>query len=181
MMDIRFGKCEHVNGARIRVTIPGYSGDAGFDCLLMQPCASGPAAWLPPAEGDVVVVAVDQERLENSVVLGAVYPDAVHPPKTKDTQAALAYDEVYLGKPVPETKIPRDDHVQAELSAIRSELDKIKTAFSAHVHALPPMVAGEVPVAVIPTGTGPGNTGAAPTYDQGYSVGETATDCVWGK
>ena len=40
---IRFGKCQSVKGARVRVSIPGFSGDAAIDCLLMQPCASGPS------------------------------------------------------------------------------------------------------------------------------------------
>ena len=181
MNEIRFGKCTAVNGPRIGVTIPGFSGDAGFDCLLLQPCAQGPSVWCPPAVGDVVVIALDFDRLENSVVLGVVYPDAKQPPKNGPKQAAVAFDEVYLGSPAPDTKIARDDRVQAQLSAIKSELDAIKSAFSAHAHSLPAMVAGSTPVTAAPTGEGPGATGASAVYAQGYTVGATACDCVWGR
>lgn len=180
-MNIVYGKCERISAPRATVRIPGFSGDAVFECLLMQPCVSGPSAWVPPAAGDVVVIALDEERLENSVVLGSVYPDAKNPPKGGQDQAAFEFSEVYLGNPTPDTKLSRDDKVQAELKSIKSELDAIKSAFSAHTHSLPPMQAGTYNVAVLPTGEGPGNTGASPTYAQGYVVGDTASECVWGR
>lgn len=180
-MNIVYGKCERISAPRATVRIPGFAGDAVFECLLMQPCVSGPAAWVPPAVGDVVVVALDEERLENSVVLGSVYPDAKVPPKAGQNQAAFEFSEVYLGNPTPDTKLPRDDKIQAELKAIKAELDAIKSAFSAHSHSLPPMQAGTFSVVVLPTGEGPGITGASPTYAQEYVVGATASECVWGR
>lgn len=162
-MDIRFGKCAAVNGPRIGVTIPGFSGDAGFECLLLQPCALGPSVWMPPAVGDVVVIALDEERLENSVVLGVVYPDGKMPPKTGQNQAAVAFDEVYLGNPTPDTKSPRDDRLQSQLSAIKSALDALVLTYNGHTH--------EVAEGV-----------AAATENQqtnSYSVGDTASDCVY--
>ena len=33
---IRFGKCKSINGARVRVTLVGYSGEASVDCLLLH-------------------------------------------------------------------------------------------------------------------------------------------------
>lgn len=180
-MNIVYGKCERISAPRATVRIPGFSGDAVFECLLMQPCVSGPSAWVPPAVGDVVVIALDDERLENSVVLGSVYPDAKSPPKAGQNQAAFEFSEVYLGNPMPDAKLPRDDKIQAELNAIKSELDAIKAAFSGHVHALPPMQAGTAPVVVMPTGEGPGSTGASPLYAQGYAVGSTESECVWGR
>lgn len=180
-MNIVYGKCERISAPRATVRIPGFSGDAVFECLLMQPCVSGPLAWVPPAVGDVVVIALDEERLENSVVLGSVYPDAKNPPKGGQDQAAFGFSEVYLGNPTPDTKLSRDDKVQAELKSIKSELDAIKSAFSSHTHSLPPMQAGTYNVVVLPTGEGPGNTGASPTYAQGYAVGDTASECVWGR
>lgn len=180
-MNIVYGKCERISAPRVTVRIPGFSGDAVFECLLMQPCVSGPSAWVPSAVGDVVVIALDEERLENSVVLGSVYPDAKNPPKAGQNQAAFEFSEVYLGNPTPDTKLPRDDKIQAELNAIKSELDAIKSAFSEHTHSLPPMQAGTYSVAVLPTGEGPGNTGASPAYAQGYAVGDTASECVWGR
>lgn len=180
-MNIVYGKCERISAPRVTVRIPGFSGDAVFECLLMQPCVSGPSAWVPSAVGDVVVIALDEERLENSVVLGSVYPDAKNPPKAGQNQAAFEFSEVYLGNPTPDVKLPRDDKIQAELNAIKSELDAIKAAFSGHVHALPPMQAGTAPVVVMPTGEGPGSTGASPLYAQGYAVGSTESECVWGR
>ena len=180
-MNIVYGKCERISAPRATVRIPGFSGDAVFECLLMQPCVSGPSAWVPPAVGDVVVIALDEERLENSVVLGSVYPDVKSPPKAGQNQTAFEFSEVYLGNPTPDTKLPRDDKIQAELKSIKSELDAIKSAFSAHTHSLPPMQAGTFSVVVLPTGEGPGITGASPTYAQGYAVGDTASECVWGR
>lgn len=180
-MNIVYGKCERISAPRATVRIPGFSGDAVFECLLMQPCVSGPSAWFPPAVGDVVVIALNEERLENSVVLGSVYPDAKNPPKAGQNQAAFEFSEMYLGNPTPDTKLPRDDKIQAELKSIKSELDAIKAAFSGHVHALPPMQAGTAPVVVMPTGEGPGSTGASPLYAQGYAVGSTESECVWGR
>ena len=159
---IKFGECKAVNGARVQVMVPGFSGNAVLDCLLMQPCAAGPSAWLPPAVGDVVVVAYDEDRPEDSVVLGVVYPDAKAPPKTGQSEACFAYERVYIGSPVPDTKCPRDDRVQSQLSAIKSELDAFVAAYNGHTHAV----------------SGGAAAATAAQHAQGYSVGDTASDCV---
>lgn len=186
-MDIRFGKCTAVNGARIGVTIPGLSGDAGFECLLLQPCALGPSVWMPPAVGDVVVIALDEERLENSVVLGVVYPDAKTPPKTGRNQAAVTFSEVYLGNPTPDTKSPRDDRLQSQLSAIKSALDSLVSVFNSHNHTVATVSAADAAAiveaaATVSIATTSMQTGSPqPLQQNSYSVGETASDCVWAR
>ena len=184
---IRFGTCKRIDGARVRVAIPGFSGDAGIDCLLMQPCAVGPSVWFPPAVGDVVVVAVDENRLEDSVVLGVVYPDAKTPPKSGENQAAVAFDEVYLGNPTPDTKVARDDKLQEQLKAIKSELDSFVSAYNAHTHTVVTVTAADAAAIVEAATTGlPAATtmlAGATTgqHAQGYSVGGTDCECVWGR
>lgn len=178
---ITFGRVQKVDGARVVVVVTGSGGDAPIDALLMQPCGvSGPSAWLPPSVGDVVVVSLDTERLEDSVVLGVVYPDGKTPPKTGGDEAAIQAGTVYLGSDVESAEAcPRDDRLQSELSKIKSELDAIKSAFSAHTHNIPPLtVTGAVPSGPSPVVAGPGVTAAAPVYAQGYTVGDTASDSV---
>lgn len=181
-MNIQFGKVKKVDGARVVVAITGAGGACSVEALLVQPCGvSGPAVWLAPSVGDVVAVAFNAERPEDSVVLGVVYPDGKTPPKTGADEVAIQAGKVFIGDDVNGTKpCPRDDHVQDELSKIKSELDAIKSAFSAHTHSLPPMIAGPYPVtlAADPSVTGPGSTGPAPVYAQGYTVGATASDSV---
>lgn len=182
---IRFGKCKSINGARVRVSLVGYSGDASVDCLLMQPCASGPSVWMPPAVGDVVVVWFDEDFPEDSVVLGSVYPDGINTPKDGPKQAAVTFDEVYLGNPTPETKCPRDDKLQAQLSAIKSELDSFVAAFNAHTHTVATVTAADA-AAIVAAAAVPGSVAttamlAGPTtsHAQGYSVAATDSECVW--
>ena len=181
---IRFGKCKSINGARVRVSLVGYSGDASVDCLLMQPCASGPSVWMPPAVGDVVVVWFDEDRPEDSVVLGSVYPDGKNPPKDGTKQAAVAFDEVYLGNPAPDTKCPRDDKLQAQLSAIKSELDSFVAAFNSHTHTIATVTAADAAAIVAAAATSSVATtamlaGPTTSHTQGYSVGATDSECVW--
>lgn len=181
---IRFGTCKSIDGARVRVVIPGFEGDAGIDCMLMQPCAQGPSVWMPPAVGDVVVVAVDTERLDDSVVLGVVYPDGKLPPKTGNSEAAMQYESVYIGDPVPDTKCPRDDLVQSQLAAIKSELDSFASAFNAHNHTVVTVTAVDAAAIVAAATSGAPattsmQTGTPTAHAQGYSVGDTASDCVY--
>lgn len=182
---IRYGTCRAIKGPRIRVSLVGYSGDAAVECLLMQPCASGPSVWMPPAVGDVVVVWFDEERPEDSIVLGSVYPDGKNPPKDGPKQAAVAFDEVYMGNPTPDTKCPRDDKIQAQLKAIKSELDSFVAAFNAHTHTVASVTATDAAaiVAVAASGSGVATTAmlAGPTasHTQGYSVDATDSECVW--
>lgn len=184
-MTIMFGKCKSVDGPRVRVTLTGYSSDAAIECLLLQPCAQGPSVWLPPAVGDVVVVAYNEERPEDSVVLGTVYPDNRAAPKDGNTQAAFRYPEIYFGDPVPDTKASRDDRVQGQLNDIKAELDALTSAFNAHSHTVATVTALDAAAivgaassgvpAVVSMATG------APTasHEQSYTVGDTASECVW--
>lgn len=180
-MNIQFGKVKSIAGARVVVSITGAGGACSVEALLVQPCGvSGPAVWLAPSVGDVVAVAFNAERPEDSVVLGVVYPDGKTPPKTGADEIAIQAGKVFIGDDVNATKpCPRDDHVQDELSKIKSELDAIKSAFSAHTHTVPALtVAGAVPAGTAPVVAGPGSTGPAPVYAQGYTVGATASDSV---
>ena len=162
---IIFAQCKSVNGARVTVTLTGYEEDASAECLLMQPCGvNGPSAWLPPSPGDVLVVEYNAERPECSVVLGVVYPDGHNPPRTGADDAAICAEHIYLGSPVPDTKCPRDDRVQSQLSAIKNELDSLTSAYNLHTH-------------VVPT-AGTSNATEA-QHTQGYSVGDTASDTVF--
>lgn len=181
---IRFGKCKSINGARVRVSLVGYSGEASVDCLLMQPCAAGPSVWLPPAVGDVVVVWFDEDRPEDSVVLGSVYPDGVNTPKDGTKQAAAEFDEVYLGDPVPDTKCPRDDKLQAQLAAIKSELDSFVAAYNTHTHTVVTVTAADaaaIVAAAASQSVAATSMLAGPTesHTQGYSVDATDSECVW--
>lgn len=181
---IRFGKCKSINGARIQVSLVGYSGDAAVECLLMQPCASGPSVWTPPAVGDVVVVWFDEERPEDSIVLGSVYPDAKMPPKSGENQAAVAFDEVYLGNPAPDTKCPRDDKLQAQLAAIKSELDSFVAAYNSHTHTVATVTAADAAAIVAAAASQSVATtamlaGPTASHTQGYSVDATDSECVW--
>ncbi|MBR2307211.1 MAG: hypothetical protein IKO51_08670 [Clostridia bacterium] len=180
MISIKFAKVRKITGCRIMLALTGYDGEAVIEALLLMPCGvAGPQVWLPPSVGDVVAVLYDAERPENSVVVGVVYPDGKNPPKTGADEIAIQAKKVYIGDDVSATKpCPRDDHVQDELKAIKSELDAIKSAFSGHIHSLPPMQAGPYTVTGLPSGEGPGNTGAGPLYAQGYTVGSTASDSV---
>ena len=185
---IRFGICKVIRGARIRVSLVGYSGDAVVECLLMQPCASDPSVWMPPAVGDVVVVWFDEDRPEDSVVLGSVYPDGKTPPKSGENQAAVVFDGVYLGNPTPDTKCARDDKLQAQLKAIKAELDSFVAAYNAHTHTVATVTAVDA-AAIVAAAAVPGSVATTAMlagvttgqHAQTYSVGDTDCDCVWGR
>jgi hypothetical protein len=163
---ITFGVVKGFSGARIQLDIVGANDDARIEALYMQPgSAAGASVWLPPATGDIVVVSYDPERPEDSVVLGCVYPDGKTPPKSGKDEIALRADKVYIGSDVAQTKpCTRDDHIQAELSKLKSELDKISSIFNAHTHVC----------------SAPGEASAIPVvpYTNAYSVGATASDSV---
>lgn len=166
MIMIKFAKVRKIKGCRVMLALTGYDGEAVIEAILLQPCGvGGPKAWLPPSVGDVVAVLYDAERPENSVVLGAVYPDGKNPPKTGADEIALQAGNVFIGGDVGQTKpCPRDDHVQKELKAIKSELDAFYTIYNTHTHEC----------------AAPGVASAAPasTHTNGYSVGSTASDSV---
>lgn len=178
---ILYGEIISVEGSRARVSLPGFDADVALDAILLQPSAGshGVRTWLPPSAGTAVAVAYDEERPEDSAVLGAVYVDGQTPPKSGDV-AAVEASEVYLGASMDGIqKAPRDDRVQAQLSAIKSELDALTAAFNAHVHTVPALAVTTTPAGQV---AGPGTTAAiVEPHAQGYSVGDTASDSVFVK
>lgn len=163
---IQFGRVKSFNGARVVVALTGFDGDGVIEALLLQPCGvKSPSVWMPPTVGDVVVVAYDEERPENSVVLGVTYPDGKTPPKAGGGEIALQANKVYLGDDVSKTKpCPRDDLIQSQLSAIKSELDAFATAYSSHTHVC--------------AAVGSPSASPAPSHSNSYTVGTTASDSV---
>lgn len=160
------------------LALTGYEGDAVIEAILLMPCGvAGPQAWLPPSVGDVVAVIYDAERPENSVVIGAVYPDGKNPPKTGADEIALQAGKVFIGDDVNATKpCPRDDRLQDQLKAIKNELDSFVSAYNSHVHTVPVLT---VHLETTPNPTaGPGTTAATTSRTQTYSVGTTASDSV---
>ena len=176
MISIKFAKVRKITGCRIMLALTGYDGEAVIEAILLMPCGvAGPQVWLPPSVGDVVAVLYDAERPENSVVVGAVYQDGKNPPKTGADEIALQAGKVFIGDDVSETKpCPRDDHVQDELKAIKSELDAFVSAYNSHVHTVPALTVTMTPSPV----AGPGTTAATTSRTQTYSVGSTASDSV---
>ena len=176
MIMIKFAKVRKIKGCRVMLALTGYEGEAVIEAILLMPCGvAGPQVWLPPSVGDVVAVLYDAERPENSVVVGAVYPDGKNPPKTGADEIALQAGKVFIGDDVSETKpCPRDDHVQDELKAIKSELDAFVSAYNSHVHTVPALTVTMTPSPV----AGPGTTAATTSRTQTYSVGQTASDSV---
>lgn len=176
MISIKFAKVRKITGCRIMLALTGYDGEAVIEAILLMPCGvAGPQVWLPPSVGDVVAVLYDAERPENSVVVGAVYQDGKNPPKTGADEIALQAGKVFIGDDVSETKpCPRDDHVQDELKAIKSELDAFVSAYNSHVHTVPALTVTMTPSPV----AGPGTTAATTSRTQTYSVGQTASDSV---
>jgi hypothetical protein len=162
---ILFGKVTRFSGARVTLELVGVAGNATIEALYLLPGSSAAQVWLPPAPGDVVAVAYNDERPEDSLVLGRVYADGDNPPRTGGSEVAIEAGKVYLGDDVNSTRpCSRDDHVQAELSAIKAELDKISVAFNAHTHIC----------AAVGAASATPNAG----YNNGYSVGSTASDSV---
>lgn len=175
---IQFGRVKKFDAGRVTVALTGLDSDATIEALWLQPGSlKGPSVWLPPAVDDLVVVAYDDERPENSVVLGVVYPDGKNPPKTGADEIAIQAGKVYIGDDVSKTKAcPRDDRVQDQLKAIKSELDSFVSAYNAHVHTVPVLT---VHLETLPNPTaGPGTTAATTSRTQTYSVGSTASDSV---
>lgn len=178
MIMIKFAKVRKITGCRTMLALTGYEGEAVIEAILLTPCGvAGPQAWLPPSVGDVVAVLYDAERPENSVVVGAVYPDGKNPPKTGADEIALQAEKVFIGDNVSATKpCPRDDRLQNQLKAIKSELDSFVSAYNSHVHTVPVLT---VHLETTPNPTaGPGTTAATTSRAQTYSVGSTASDSV---
>lgn len=168
--ELQYGEVVETGGAQIRVKLSGYEADVAVDMKLLQPGGfSAVKSWIAPQAGDCVAVLVDTERPEDSVVLGGVYTDVRGPVGTGAT-IALQAPRVYIGSDVDAAqKAARDDHVQAELAAIKAALDALVLAFNDHVHEYLNV-------------TSPAST-AIPTNPatQTYTVGDTAADSVYVK
>lgn len=165
-MGVLFGEIVQVDAGRATVKLAGYESDGVIEAVLLQAGGgSSVKTWIPPQAGDVVAVAYDEERPEDSAVLGGVYTDAQTPPKT-GANIALQAPSVYLGESMSGIqRASRDDHLQDELTAIKNELDQIAAAF------------GKVQTAL----AGLGVVMPDPFYTPGYTVGQTAADSVWVK
>ena len=166
MTSIKFAKVRKITGCRIMLALTGYDGEAVIEAILLMPCGvAGPQVWLPPSVGDVVAVLYDAERPENSVVVGAVYPDGKNPPKTGADEIALQAGKVFIGDDVSATSpCPRDDRLQSQLNEIKDELDAFASAYSSHTHLC----------------AAPGSASASPAapHSNSYTVGQTASDSV---
>lgn len=163
MISLVYGILKSAENGRAAVSLPGYEGDAVVDAVLMLPGGGHKVkTWIAPVAGDQVAVLVDDERPEDSLVLGGVYTDAQSAPKD-GARVAIQAPEVWLGVDVSQAKkAARDDLVQKELSAIKSALDSLVAAYNAHTHPIPDGVSG--------TTTATANA---------YAVGATAADSVW--
>lgn len=177
MISIKFAKVRKITGCRIMLALTGYDGEAVIEAILLMPCGvAGPQVWLPPSVGDVVAVLYDTERPENSVVVGVVYPDGKNPPKTGADEIALQAGKVFIGDDVSQTKAcPRDDRLQDQLDAIKSELDAFASNYSLHTHQC---AAPGSPTTTPLVEPGVPSTPALPMHENSYSVGSTASDSV---
>lgn len=177
MISIKFAKVRKITGCRIMLALTGYEGEAVIEAILLMPCGvAGPQAWLPPSVGDVVAVLYDAERPENSVVVGVVYPDGKNPPKTGADEIAIQAKKVYIGDDVSQTKAcPRDDRLQDQLKAIKSELDAFASNYSLHTHQC---AAPGSPTTTPLVSPGVPSTPVEPMHENSYSVGSTASDSV---
>lgn len=161
-MMLTFGKIVSVSSGRARVRLAGYAEDVCIDMLFLQPAGtSSVTVWMPPQSGDLVAVAFNEERPEDSVVLGSVFADGQDAPRS-DQSLAMQAPAVYLGASMTGTqKASRDDHVQAELASIKGQLDAIATTLSAVVTAF-----SSLGVTI-------------PGYTNTYAPGATASDSVY--
>ena len=165
MISLVYGIMKSAENGRASVSLPGYEGDAVVDAVLMLPGGGHDVkTWIAPVAGDQVAVLVDDERPEDSLVLGGVYTDSQSAPKS-GARVAIQAPEVWLGADVSKAqKAARDDRVQKQLSDIKSALDKLVAAYNAHTHPLPD-----------------GTSGTTASTANGYTVGATAADSVWVK
>lgn len=150
MISLVYGKVTGIKPPRVSVKLTGIEGDAELECMTLQlgGQSSGQRQWIAPLKDDVVAVLFDDEKPENSLILGGVYSDKQGVPtgdgiavqtKTVHVEASdieAQAQHVKLGKDLSLVqKVARADHVNSELSEIQSALDDIVTAFNTHVHA----------------------------------------------
>lgn len=166
-MRLLYGTIANTNGGRATVRLAGYDDEGSISAVLLQPAGGSTVkSWLPPQPGDVVAVLFDDERPEDSAVIGGAYTDNQTPPKS-GAVIALQAREVYLGSSMDGIqKAARDDHVQVELDALKAQFDAVYAAFKAVQTAL-------AAVGIMP---------AAPDiYTNTYAPGATASDSVYVK
>lgn len=151
MISLVYGKVTGIKPPRVSVKLTGIEGDAELECMTLQlgGQSSGQRQWIAPLKDDVVAVLFDDEKPENSLILGGVYSDKQGVPtgdgiavQTKTVHVEASGDieaqaqRVKLGKDLSLVqKVARADHVNSELSEIQSALEQIVTAFNTHVHA----------------------------------------------
>lgn len=151
MINLVYGKVTGIKPPRVSVKLTGIEGDAELECMTLQlgGQSSGQRQWIAPLKDDVVAVLFDDEKPENSLILGGVYSDnqgvptgdgvavqtkAVHVEASGDIEAQAPH--VKLGKDLSlSKKVARADHVNSELGDIQIALDDLVTAFNTHVHA----------------------------------------------
>ena len=150
MISLVYGKVTGIKPPRVSVKLTGIEGDAELECMTLQlgGQSSGQRQWIAPLKDDIVAVLFDDEKPENSLILGGVYSDkqgvptgdgiavqtkTVHVEASGDIEAQAQH--VKLGSDLSLVqKVARADHVDSELSKIQSALDDIVTAFNEHVH-----------------------------------------------
>ena len=190
-MTLVYGILKSAKNGQASVSVAGYEGDAVLDAVLLLPGGSHTVkTWIPPVAGDQVAVLVDDEHPEDSLVLGGVYTDAQSAPKD-GSRVAIQAPEVWLGDDVAAAqKAARDDHVQAELAAIKAALDALVEAFNVHTHQIlliPKDDASAIATAAAAPGAAPAVLSTTYTSvvvtpaENPYTVKATAADSVWVK
>lgn len=186
-MNLQYGEIVSVSDGRAVVRLSGYAEDVSVGMVLLHAGgASSVKSWISPQKGDCVAVLVDEERIEDSCVIGGVYTDAQTAPKSGSV-AAIQAPEVFLGSSMASIqKASRDDRVQRELEKIRAELDLLTASFNSHTHTIPALVVnGASPTPLTPSQIGITVTGSTatglPQHVQSYVVAATASDSVYVK
>lgn len=182
-MKLEFGIIQSVDGGRVAVNIPGFNDGVAqlSSALLLQPCGQGKTqTWMPPGAGDTVAVIVNEERPEDSLVIGGVYGESQKPVIGSNNETALKAQKITIGNDVNDvSQAVRDDLLQAQLNDIKAALDALKTAFTSHVHPIVavPVTTGTPPV---PVGMASGATGQTTTpVTKIYTVGNTHAASVY--
>lgn len=152
MISLVYGKVTGIKPPRVSVKLTGIESDAELECMTLQlgGQSSGQRQWIAPLKDDVVAVLFDDEKPENSLILGGVYSDSQSVPdgngvaiQTENIRIEASGDVEAIGAHVRAgknlngaKKASRADLVKLELDDIRSALDTIVNAFNSHKHAV---------------------------------------------
>lgn len=186
MISLVYGKVTGVKPPRVSVKLTGIEGDAELECMTLQlgGQSSGQRQWIAPLKDDVVAVLFDDEKPENSLILGGVYSDTQEVPpgdgvaiQTKSVQINASGDIVVQGNTVKAGKnmndlheAARSDLVNGELKDIKSALDTIVSQFNSHTHVS----------TVVGNPTSPPSESTPPiTMVNTYVAGTSACDSVF--